>query len=100
MGAGLNLYSIKCFDGDFQIRCNDSLTFNCDLLMNQIYLKQNIKFFPISWREEDQKSNAKVFKQAKIVYFNTLRYMFGKKKFFESDHRTNTGFTYEYKIIK
>ena len=43
------------------------------------YYKQSTKFFPITWREEDQISNVKMFSQAKITLKMALKYRFNKK---------------------
>ena len=41
-------------------------------ILNRLYFKHNIKFFPISWREDDQVSNVKLTNQA----LNVLRMLF------------------------
>lgn len=79
LGAGLNMYSTKIFDNNFYHKFPDRLTFNCCMLFAHDYYKHNIKFFPISWREEDQTSNVKMFSQAMVTLKIALRYRFSKK---------------------
>ena len=73
------MYSTKIFDNNFYHKFPDRLTFNCCMLFAHDYYKHNIKFFPISWREEDQTSNVKMFSQAMVTLKIALRYRFSKK---------------------
>ena len=57
------------------------------MVMAASYYKQNIKFFPISWREEDQVSNVKMMNQALKVLKYLFSYVFNKKKIVEKDFR-------------
>lgn len=79
LGSGLNMYNTKIFENNFYHKFPDRLTFNCCMLFAADYYKQTIKFFPISWREEDQISNVKMFSQAKITLKMALKYRFNKK---------------------
>lgn len=79
LGSGLNMYNTKIFENDFYHKFPDRLTFNCCMLFAADYYKQTIKFFPITWREEDQISNVKMFSQAKITLKMALKYRFNKK---------------------
>ncbi len=75
LGAGLNIYKTSAIsDATIEFFSND-LTFNCYLLLFSIAKKQSIKFFPISWREDDQVSNVKLFHQAKNTLNLVLRYL-------------------------
>ena len=86
LGSGLNMYNAKIFENNFYQKFPDRLTFNCCMLFAADYYKQTIKFFPISWREEDQISNVKMFSQAKITLKMALKYRFNKKNV-ESEFR-------------
>lgn len=62
-GSGLNTFHVKSLSKlNYHLYSND-LTFHVHLLLDAISKRQSIKFIPISWREEDQISNAKVFRQ-------------------------------------
>lgn len=79
LGSGLNMYNTKIFENNFYHKFPDRLTFNCCMLFAGDYYKQTIKFFPISWREDDQISNVKMFSQAKITLKMALKYRFNKE---------------------
>lgn len=79
LGSGLNMYNAKIFENNFYHKFPDRLTFNCCMLFAADYYRQTIKFFPISWREEDQISNVKMFSQAKLTLKMALKYRFNKK---------------------
>jgi glycosyltransferase involved in cell wall biosynthesis len=64
LGSGLNLYRLENFRTLYFKTFPDDLTFNYMMLLASHYHKQKIRFFPISWREEDQCSNVKLFHQA------------------------------------
>ena len=72
LGAGLNCYKVKILKNKFYIKFPDSLMFDYIMLMASSYYKHKIKFFPISWREDDQVSNVKMMNQA----ITTLKYLF------------------------
>ncbi len=86
LGSGLNMYNTKILQNNFYHKFPDKLTFNCCMLFAADYYKQTIKFFPITWREEDQISNVKMFSQAKITLKMALKYRFSKK-FVKSEFR-------------
>lgn len=67
MGSGLNLYRLESVSDPRIQGFPNNLTFNVYLLFHSIFTKQQIRFHPISWKEEDQISNAKVFKQMSII---------------------------------
>ena len=79
LGSGLNMYNTKILENNFYHKFPDRLTFNCCMLFAADYYKQTTKFFPITWREEDQISNVKMFSQAKITLKMALKYRFNKK---------------------
>ena len=86
LGSGLNMYNTKILQNNFYHKFPDRLTFNCCMLFAADYYKQKIKFFPSTWREDDQISNVKMFSQAKITLKMALKYRFNKK-FVESEFR-------------
>lgn len=79
LGAGLNMYKTEILKNNFYHKFPDKLTFNCCMLFAANYYKQSTKFIPISWREDDQVSNVKMFSQAKITLLMALKYRFSKK---------------------
>lgn len=76
LGSGLNVFRVDSLDsGDVESFSND-LTFNCYLLLWLVAKKRNVMFFPISWREDDQVSNVRLFRQAWRTLLIPLRFIF------------------------
>jgi glycosyltransferase involved in cell wall biosynthesis len=87
--AGLNIFRVSKLHMDEILTFPNDLTFDVHLLLRAINQKQNIEFFPITWTEEDQISNAKVIKQALIILGLFTKYFFTKEKalnFTESEY--------------
>lgn len=99
LGAGLNMYNVKIFNSDYYIKAKDNLTFNCYMLLMSCAKKHRVKFVPISWREDDQVSNVKMFKQSFTTLNIALQYFFLKRSFMRKDHRDNKNFTYQCDVI-
>lgn len=64
LGSGLNMYSVNMLKENFYEMFPDNLMFNCCMLFAAKYYGHDIKFFPISWREDDQVSNVKMMSQS------------------------------------
>lgn len=79
LGSGLNMYNVNILKNYFYLKFPDKLTFNCCMLFASSYFNHTIKFVPISWREDDQVSNVKMFSQAKITLKMALKYKFNHK---------------------
>lgn len=82
LGSGLNMYKTEYLKTGFYKYFINTLTFNVYLLIYGVYSKSNFEFFPLTWREEDQISNAKFFKQSKEILKIVFRYVFNKDKTF------------------
>lgn len=82
LGSGLNMYRTEYLKSGFYKYFINTLTFNVYLLLYGVYSKSNFKFFPLTWREEDQVSNAKFMKQSMEIFKLVFRYRFNKKKTF------------------
>lgn len=96
LGSGLNMYKTDMLKDRFYHKFPDKLTFNYCMIMASDYYKHNIKFFPISWREEDQVSNVKMTSQAINVLYMLVKYIINKKKFITSELRENPVEKYEF----
>ena len=79
LGSGLNMYKTDILKSNFYHKFPDKLTFNCCMLFAADYYNHDIKFFTLSWREEDQISNVKMFSQSKITLLIALKYRLNKK---------------------
>lgn len=100
LGSGLNMYSEKMLEDKYYMKFPDNLMFNYCMILASNYYKQDIKFLPISWREEDQKSNVKMVSQAFIVLGMVFKYLINKQKFIKKEFRTKVISNYGAKEIK
>ena len=96
MGSGLNMFKTEILKNKFYLPFRNDLTFNVYLLFYLIYAKINFIFFPLTWREDDQISNAKVFKQGIHIIKMTFKYIFNAKKLLHTNEANNN---LNYKII-
>ncbi len=67
LGSGLNMYSVEMLKTKYYEKFPDNLMFNYLMIMASEYYGQDIRFYPISWREDDQVSNVKMASQATKV---------------------------------
>ena len=87
LGSGLNMYKLEAFKEFYYKTFPDDLTFNYMMLMGSYNRKQSVKFFPITWREEDQVSNVRLFRQATRVLSLLTGYFFGRRRFLQTEMR-------------
>ena len=99
LGAGLNVYKLASFREFYYKKFPDGLTFNYAMLLASIRRKQALMFFPISWREEDQLSNVKLFSQAFKVLGMLAHYFFRPTAFLLSEMRGRAIESYTGKIV-
>jgi len=88
LGAGLNLYRTAIFDDGFHDRYADDLTFNYYLILGLVARKASVRFFPISWREDDQVSNVKLTSQGWRMLRMLAARAINPAAFFAGEHRT------------
>lgn len=99
LGSGLNLFSRAIFESGELTVLADDLTFNYYLILWLIFNEKRIEFFPISWRELDQRSNAKLFSQGVRMIKILLGFLSGKGAFVRADHRKVQLDRYSYSIV-
>ncbi len=87
LGSGLNLYRLKNFQEFYYKPFPDDLTFNYVMLLGSLHRQQKVSFFPISWREEDQLSNVKLFRQAFKVLALLAGFALRRGSFLQSEMR-------------
>lgn len=80
LGSGLNLFAIHDLDQKTYLEFADRLTFNFELLLDLIKRKVKFAYVPITWREEDQVSNARNFNIFKVALINVVQWRLGKTK--------------------
>lgn len=98
--AGLNCFEVKFLQSKFFLLFPNNLTFDAHLLLYASDKKANINYFPITWREEDQISNAKVVKQAMIILRLFFSYLIKGKVIFTENKSGQSGeFTYPATVV-
>jgi len=78
LGSGLNLFALKDMEKRTYLEFADKLTFNFELLLDLIKRKVNFAYHPITWREEDQVSNARNWNIFRTALVNLFEWRFGK----------------------
>lgn len=77
LGSGLNIFKLSALKEKDFVDFGDDLGFNFDLLLYLYSIKAKIVFAPISWKEEDQVSNARNFKIAKLAALRLFKWRLG-----------------------
>jgi glycosyltransferase involved in cell wall biosynthesis len=95
LGSGLNLFALSDLNKPTYLLFADKLTFNYELLLDLIKRKVNFAYVPITWREEDQVSNARNFNIFKTALVNLFQWRFNK----QPDHG-NAGVQYRCVEVK
>ncbi|MBM3184428.1 MAG: glycosyltransferase family 2 protein [Chlamydiae bacterium] len=95
LGAGLNLYNTRFLKNRFYLSFPNALTFNYYLILYAVFTKAKIHFFPIVWKEEDQISNVKLFKQGKKLAGLFFHFLFSPKTLLEKPHEKETSYTFD-----
>lgn len=99
LGSGLNMYKIDTLKSEYFLKYPDTLYFNDLMLLALCYYKQNILFYPISWREEDQVSNNKLLNFSWSLLKMLWNYMINKKRYLEQDMRMKKIDEYKAQIV-
>lgn len=94
LGSGLNVYRLAAFRDFYYKTFPDDLTFNYVMLLASYCRQQAVRFFPISWREEDQRSNVKLFRQAFKVLGLLAGYGLQRGRFLASELRVRAFTSY------
>lgn len=84
LGSGLNIFAVADMDQSRYLNFADRLTFNFELLLDLIDRKVNFVYCPITWREEDQTSNARNFRVGWTALKNVAHWRFARKSFFKT----------------
>lgn len=99
LGSGLNMYRLAPLREFYYRTFPDDLTFNYVMLLGSYHARQRVRFFPISWREDDQVSNVRLFRQAFKVLSLLGGYCFGRGGFLRRDLRTRPIAAYTGQIV-
>ena len=69
---------MKNIDKNTYLSFEDKLTFNFELLLDLVKRNVNFAYLPITWREEDQVSNARNWNIFRTALINLLQWRLGK----------------------
>lgn len=98
--AGINCFKVSFFKSRFFLNFPDNLTFDAHVLLYAFSKKALVTYVPITWREEDQISNAKVVTQAMIILRLFLRYALkGEKIFSVNASGRSVDFKYDSEVV-
>ncbi|MBO9330461.1 glycosyltransferase [Achromobacter xylosoxidans] len=86
LGAGLNLYKVESLRKAKWRYFGNDLTFNYYMILGSAAWRWSLRFFPISWREDDQLSNVKLFRQARRTIGLLLEFAIARKSFLAKNH--------------
>lgn len=87
LGSGLNLFSLAAFKDDFHLRYADDLTFNYYLILGVVHKSFGLRFFPLTWREDDQVSNARLARMGGQLLRIIGGHLSGARAFLAAEHR-------------
>jgi hypothetical protein len=99
LGSGLNVFGSAVFASSAILRFPDDLRFNVHLLLSLYDQNLRVSYFPISWREDDQVSNVKMFTQALRTAIAAGEYVFRRERLRSGEHRSESRVSYTFEVI-
>lgn len=99
LGSGLNMYRVSVLENEYFMKYPDTLYFNDLMILASCYYKQKIIFYPISWWEEDQVSNNRLWSFSCSLLKMLWQYTKDKKGYLEQDMRSKKIGRYTAKVI-
>jgi glycosyltransferase involved in cell wall biosynthesis len=79
LGSGLNLFALRDLDPATYLRFANKLTFNYELILDLVARGVRFAFVPITWREEDQVSNARNWSIFRTALRNLALWRLGRR---------------------
>ena len=99
LGSGLNVYQVRALSSRYWQRFHDNLMFNYCMILAHVQRRDRVRFFPISWREDDQVSNVKLASQARRTLGILARFVRGRQAFMTHEFRDTPRESYEFDPI-
>ena len=99
LGSGLNIYKTTYLKNKFYSNFPNSLSFNVFMLLYGVYSKSKFSFFALTWREDDQVSNAKLLKQTKEILNLIYKYVLNKRNLFNGAENEYSKINYNSELI-
>lgn len=78
LGSGLNLFKTSTLRDRQYLSFGDNMAFNFDLLLNFYTKHAKLIYHPITWTEEDQVTNARNWKVARLAVEKLVAWRFNK----------------------
>ncbi len=92
LGSGLNFYTREFLEQGLWRKCADDLTFNYYLTLHTASAPDvRFTFVPISWREDDQVSNAKLYAHGRKMLHIIRGFLADRETFLWTDHSDYDG---------
>jgi glycosyltransferase involved in cell wall biosynthesis len=99
LGSGLNLFRVSAFEDGFHLKYADDLTFNYYLILGVVARGCRVDFFPLSWREDDQVSNARLARMGRQLLVLIARRVFTPTAFLAGEHRATPRDAYPSTVV-
>ena len=99
LGSGLNVFAVPVLRDRYYLKCPDDLRFNYCLTLAIVAKNLDYHFFPISWREEDQASNVRLFRQAAETLGLLWQFGLSRRRFMAEDRSSSPGRAYTSQVI-
>jgi hypothetical protein len=84
LGSGLNLINLNQLDMKKMICFDDDFTFNMDLLIYLVAHSKKTSYFPITWKCEDEVSNARAINVGLNSLIKIIKWAFFKEKIWKN----------------
>lgn len=95
LGSGLNVYKTSFLRARFYLRFPNALTFNYYMILYTVGSGASFRFFPLSWREEDQASNVRLVRQTMRMLDVIKQYALSRRRFMTAWHAAEQPYTTE-----
>jgi dolichol-phosphate mannosyltransferase len=99
LGSGLNIFAVSGLRDREYLRFADDLRFNYFLTLSMVARGHSSRFFPISWREEDQVSNVNLVSQSTTTLRLLGQFALSRKWFMKQDRSAVPGRSYTTQVI-
>jgi hypothetical protein len=99
LGSGLNVFARTVMAPNLTAQLPDDLYFNPYLLVALADRGMRIKFFPISWREDDQVSNVRMVSQALRTLGAAREYATDREFLRKGEHRRLPRAAYVFDVL-
>jgi glycosyltransferase involved in cell wall biosynthesis len=99
LGSGLNMYKTSYVADRFYLNYPNALTFNYHMVLAGVMRGARTRFFPISWREEDQRSNVKLVRQGLRTLLIPVKYLLNRNAWQHADYTGTPNAQYRCEVL-